>query len=109
MVSGITNMRRPNQRKKGLKQLTQDNRKYDLNERYYPGLKFALSLGMITPEEHKAILAGDMCIEGPYLTNLNAATVSNPTGTRVKLYAERGIEIMSRRLMGLDDGDTWTT
>jgi hypothetical protein len=68
-------------------------------------LSQAIADKTITREEAIAVKRGDMCLEGPYLTNLNSATAQNPTGTQILLYPDRAATIMGRRLLGLDDGE----
>jgi hypothetical protein len=68
-------------------------------------LSQAIADKTITREEAIAVKRGDMCLEGPYLTNLNSATAQNPTGTHILLYPDRAATIMGRRLLGLDDGE----
>lgn len=70
---------------------------------FTPALAFAIQFDMLTDEEIKECQKGNMCVEGSWLTNLNAATVKNPTGTRVGLYKDRRLNILENRLLGLDD------
>jgi hypothetical protein len=65
-------------------------------------IDFAVRFEMITDEEFEEIMKGDMVIEGNYLTNLNAATVNQPTGTQVKLYPGRKIDVMVDSLFSVE-------
>lgn len=75
----------------------------DRSKPFSPALAFAINFDMLSDEEIEGCRKGDLCIEGPWLTNLNSATVANPTGTRVQLYKDRRFRILENRLLGLDE------
>lgn len=67
-----------------------------------PALSFALKGEMLTEDEHRACLRGEMEVQRGHLLNLNipADVAGFPTGTYVALYAGRARKLQIDALLG---------